>query len=306
MKDTIYYKQVELLLRCLPEVGRESCFALKGGTALNLFVRDFPRLSVDIDLAYLPREEWSQAVVNVEEALKRISSYIKKSIKGSQIHESKNASTNRVEKLNVTLESAKIKIEPNPVVRGSVFDCVEMGLVSKASEMFEQEVSTTCLSFEDLYGGKLVAALDRQHPRDLFDTKLLLDNEGLTDKIRTAFIVYLASHSRPIHEVVIPSLLDKKDEFKKEFVGMTNMDFSYKDFEDTRNQLIATINKDLTSDERQFLVSIQEGNPDWSKIKIPDISELPAIKWKLKNVAQMKTDKRVQAVTDLKRKLKLT
>lgn len=306
MKDTIYYKQVELLLRCLPEVGRESCFALKGGTALNLFVRDFPRLSVDIDLAYLPREQWSQAIINVESALKRISGHIKKSVKGSQIHESKNADTKRIEKLFVTLDSARIKIEPSPVIRGSVFDCQEMDLVTKASQMFEQEVSTTVLSFEDLYGGKLVAALDRQHPRDLFDTKLLLENEGLTEQIRSAFIVYLASHSRPIHEVVSPTLLDKKDEFEKEFIGMTTVSFSYKDFKDTRSELINKIGNDLTSDERQFLVSIQEGNPDWSKIKISDISELPAIKWKLQNVGQMKNNKREQAVNELKKKLKFT
>lgn len=306
MKDSIYYKQVELLLKCLPEVNRETCFALKGGTALNLFVRDFPRLSVDIDLAYLPREPWNQAIINVENALKKISIHIQKSVKGAKINESKNADTKRIEKLFVTLGSATIKIEPNPVIRGSVFDCQEMDLVTKASQLFELEVSTTVLSFEDLYGGKLVAALDRQHPRDLFDTKLLLENEGMTDKIRNAFIVYLASHSRPIHEVVSPTLLDKKDEFEKEFVGMTTMTFSYKDFEDTRRQLIDKINCDLTSDERQFLVSIQDGTPDWSKIEIPDIRELPAIKWKLQNVGQMKKDKRVQAVNELKKKLKLT
>jgi predicted nucleotidyltransferase component of viral defense system len=53
MKDSPYYKQVELMLKIIPLVAAERCFALKGGTAINLFVRDMPRFSVDIDLTYL-------------------------------------------------------------------------------------------------------------------------------------------------------------------------------------------------------------------------------------------------------------
>jgi hypothetical protein len=52
--DNPFYRQVVLLIELLPLVARERCFALKGGTAINLFVRDLPRLSVDIDLTYLP------------------------------------------------------------------------------------------------------------------------------------------------------------------------------------------------------------------------------------------------------------
>ena len=49
-----YSDQVALLMSVIPAVAEESCFALKGGTAINLFIRDLPRLSVDIDLTYLP------------------------------------------------------------------------------------------------------------------------------------------------------------------------------------------------------------------------------------------------------------
>ena len=56
MKSSPFFKQVELLLRTLPYIAAEKCFALKGGTAINLFVRDMPRLSVDVDLTYLPVE----------------------------------------------------------------------------------------------------------------------------------------------------------------------------------------------------------------------------------------------------------
>ena len=75
-KDSPYYKQVSLLIRMLPVVATETVFALKGGTAINLFVRDFPRLSVDIDLAYLPLEPRDEALINVRAALQRITDRI--------------------------------------------------------------------------------------------------------------------------------------------------------------------------------------------------------------------------------------
>ncbi len=62
MFDPSYEARVGLLLRCLPEIDRQRCFALKGGTAINFFVRDLPRISVDIDLAYLPLHPRNEAL----------------------------------------------------------------------------------------------------------------------------------------------------------------------------------------------------------------------------------------------------
>lgn len=71
-----FYKQVGLLVQLLPIVGQQRCFALKGGTAINLFVRDLPRLSVDIDLAYLPMTDRDQALTEIDAALKAIAAEI--------------------------------------------------------------------------------------------------------------------------------------------------------------------------------------------------------------------------------------
>lgn len=303
MKDSPYFGQVELLLRCLPEVGRENCFSLKGGTAINLFVRDLPRLSVDIDLAYLPTEPWETAIKNVDSSLKTIAANILKSIKGSKVNTTKDAKTGQVIKLVVSLDGSQIKIEPNPVIRGSVYASKDLPLVKTAVKEFGMEVETSVVSMADLYGGKLVAALDRQHPRDLFDTKLLLENEGITNEIRLAFVVYLASHARPMHEVIKPTLHDKKTEFEKEFEGMTSIPFSYADFEQTRKTLIEQLNREMTASERAFLISLQEGSPDWSKLGIEGIEDLPALKWKVMNVQKMEKGKREMAVQDLKQKL---
>ena len=241
----------------------------------------------------------------VESALKRISTNIKKSVKDAKVNESKNSQTGKVEKLFVSQPGTQVKIEPNPVIRGSVFSSQEMTLVKAAADLFSLEVSVSALSFADLYGGKLVAALDRQHPRDFFDVKLLLEAEGITTDIRKAFVVYLASHARPMDEVIQPTLHDKTDEFDKEFAGMTAISFNYKDFERTRNQLIKTIDSQMTTDERMFLISIQNGNPEWDQLGISGLDSLPALKWKIENVRKMKKEKLEDATQKLKAKLKL-
>ncbi len=73
-----YKKQVQLLLTVMPEVAKEDCFALHGGTAINLFIRNMPRLSFDIDLTYLPFEDFETSRVNINAALQRIMGNIKK------------------------------------------------------------------------------------------------------------------------------------------------------------------------------------------------------------------------------------
>ncbi len=118
------------------------------------------------------------------------------------------------------------------------------------------------VSHADLYGGKICAALDRQHPRDLFDIKLLLENEGITAEVRKAFVVYLASHNRPIHEVLKPNFLDIQAIYKSDFEGMTEDNVSLIDLINTRKQLVEILNSQLTDNDRQFLLSLKMGEPE--------------------------------------------
>jgi predicted nucleotidyltransferase component of viral defense system len=90
LKDSPYFKQAELMLKTIPHVAAETCFALKGGTAINLFVRDMPRLSVDIDLTYLPVDKPRDAALNkMSDALARIADAIKKAIAGTRVQETR-------------------------------------------------------------------------------------------------------------------------------------------------------------------------------------------------------------------------
>lgn len=306
MKDSPYFRQAELMLRAMPHVAAESCFALKGGTAINLFLRDMPRLSVDIDLAYLPVEEPREtALKNISEALGRITSAIKKAIPGSRVQESRAQAPGRISKLIVAAGHTRIKIEPNEVIRGSVFAPEDRELTRSAEEMFQLSVTAQTLSVADLYGGKLCAALDRQHPRDLFDVMVLLENEGISEEIRKAFVVYLASHDRPMNELLDPTRKDMRQVYESEFVGMTIKAVRYEDLIRARETLIETLKKEFTDAGKAVLVSVKEGQPDWNALAIPGVEKLPAIQWKLMNIRKMDSTKRSEALEKLKAKLRV-
>jgi predicted nucleotidyltransferase component of viral defense system len=304
VKDSRFFAQAGLMVRALPAVAAEACFALKGGTAINLFVRDLPRLSVDIDLTYVPVEPRAESLRRISQALLRVSQALKKAIARVQVSEVAGEG-GHVVKLFVRDPGAQIKIEPNLNLRGTVFGVEERTLRAAAEQLFERSVSITTVSLADLYGGKICAALDRQHPRDLFDIKLLLENEGITNDIRRAFIVYLASHDRPMSELIDPTRLDVRRAFDDHFVGMTTGSIAYQDLDEARERLIVTLLASLTDAERRFLVSLKEGKPNWALLAIPGADALPGVRWKLQNIAKMDPDKHRIALDALRSKLGL-
>lgn len=305
MSNTKYTAYVQLMLKILPHIAKEKIFSLKGGTAINLFVRNLPRLSVDIDLTYGGRESRNEAIQNAEAALARIKSEIEKHVPKAKVLRPTKSGTDNIEKLFVVQDRIQIKIEVNPVIRGTVFDGEDRDLVARAEAQFGLSLSVPVVSLPDLYGGKIVAALDRQHPRDLFDVKLLFENEGLTADIMKGFLVYLSSHNRPFHEVLNPTNKNMKKVFLQEFEGMTNVVFSYEDFEDTRNKLISKIQTELTENQRSYLLSLQMGSPKWEFLDLANVNELPALKWKIENIKMMTESKRIEAVECLRRVLKI-
>src|SRR5258708_4763550 len=218
--NAIYRRQVALLIRTLPIITRETCFALKGGTAINLFVRDMPRLSVDIDLTYLPIRPRADSLADIDAAMKRIAEQIQKTIRGAQVTQSVLQPEKIVTKLFVRADGVQIKIEVTPVLRGCV-GAPQLRTVSRAVEGAFGFVESLVVSFPDLYGGKIVAALDRQHPRDLFDVPDLLAAEGIDDALRQGFIVYLLSHDPPMGEDLGSPQKDISQEFERGFQGMT-------------------------------------------------------------------------------------
>ena len=277
-----YKNQVALLLQVLPEVAKEKCFALHGGTAINLFILNMPRLSVDIDLTYIAIEERETSLQKIIAALSNVKGNLDKILPDAVI-----TLKEEVLKLQITTERAQIKLEVSQINRGILDELVVLPFCEKAQEEFDAFCAISVVSMGQLYGGKICAALDRQHPRDLFDVKDLLENEGFTDEIKKGFILLLLSSKRPLNEMLQPNLIDQRETTVNHFHGMSSEPFTYEDFEKTRETLIDTIRKSLTAKDKAFLISFSNLAPNWS---IYDFERFPAVQWKLQNLTKLKTN----------------
>lgn len=291
----VYDRQVRLLVRIIPLLETEPVFALKGGTAINLFVRNMPRLSVDIDLTYLPVDDRATSLAAIDAALKRLADVIRARIAGSRVAETA-SKEGTVQKLVVSTDEAQIKIEVTPVLRGAVFAPV-LRPVSPLVEDRYGFAEVQMVSHADLYAGKVMAALDRQHPRDLFDIRDLLANEGVDDALRQAFLIYLISHGRPLAELLRPNLKDISWEFMEAFDGMTDTPVALETLLAARDQLIAHVVDAMPEAHRTFLIGFKRGKPDWDALGLPGVADLPAVRWKQLNLNRLNADRR-EGLTD--------
>ena len=286
-----YLDTARLLMQVAPFVFADGLFALKGGTAINLFVRDMPRLSVDIDLVF------TDHTLSRTDALEGISKSIKTSAehlpqRGFQPHIAGTADGDT--KLMVRRDSIEIKVEVNYVMRGTVYPVRMASLMPAAREILSAELEIPVVSLEDVYGSKLVAALDRQHPRDLFDVMQLFAHEGLTPGIRRAFAVYLACHNRPVHEVLNPSLRDIRLDYERNFNGMTTEPIPLTALLETRERMVAELQHGMTSDERSFLISLVSNRPEWNLLGLDHLETLPALQWKHQNLKKLQDENQIK------------
>src|SRR5579871_4628448 len=295
-----YRRQVALLIRLLPLVAAEKDFALKGGTAINLFVRDMPRLSVDIDLAYLPIAPRAASLKTIDAAMKRLAQAIETAIKGAKVTRSLHEGA--VTKLNVRANGVQTKIEVTPVLRGTVFPTRVASVVQAVEDAFGL-AEAQIVSDPDLFAGKFVAALDRQHPRDLFDVRGQLAAEGVDQRLRQAFIVYLVSHNRPMAEVLAPTRKDIRQPFEREFTGMTAEPVSLDSLVAAREDLIRTMVAEMPGNHREFLLAFERGDADWSNIGLVEAANLPAVKWRQQNLDSLDPERRAALVAQLEKAL---
>lgn len=283
-KNSIYYKQVKLLIRLLPLVDKEKVFALKGGTAINLFVRDCPRLSVDIDLAYLPLEPREEALANVKTSLQRITDEANKQPDITAKFQDNKADELRIIVFNT---DATIKIEVSPVARGTLYQAENKTVTEFVEDEFGY-AEIQVVSLPDLYGGKICAAMDRQHPRDLFDVHLLLHAEGISREIFVGFMTYALGHPRPLNEVMSPNWQPLEDKYHQEFSGMTIDTIELQQLLDTRQAMMDALKIKFTTKDRDFLLSFKQGEPNWTLFDEPSVADLPAIRWKQVNINKLK------------------
>ncbi len=280
--DRAYANSVRLLLSVASDVFANRVFAMKGGTAINLFVRDMPRLSVDIDVVYTPwKVPRDESLVAISAELAAISGRLRRrglnsrAIVGADQAESK---------LLIDDGDSQIKVEVNRVFRGTVLPVERRSLVASTAAMFSVELEVPVLAVDELYGSKLVAAMDRQHPRDLFDVWQMYEAQGLTEGAVETFTTYLAGHNRPIHEVLFADAKNIESEFAASFVGMTVKPVELHTLNAVRARFFKELPQRLTERQRRFLVGLAKAEPDFSLLACPHAAELPALRWKLANL----------------------
>jgi len=292
-----YTATVRQLLDIAPVVFASPNFAIKGGTALNLFLHDLPRLSVDIDVVFtnhsLDRVAALQAIAAELGAISQ-----KLETMGYEVRQRRNSASSE-SRLIVVGPLAEVKVEVNEVFRGTLLPLQLRSLSPATEEEFAQAVTLPLLATAELYGSKLVAAMDRQHPRDLFDVLVLNNDTGLTPEIVDCFVAYLAGHNRPVHEVLMPRLHPLEATFANQFNGMTRDEVSLPSLEETRERLVQDLPRALTEQHRTFLLSLVQIQPRWDCLPFPHLQELPAIRWKLQNLAKLKGAKRAEQVERL-------
>ena len=303
MNKERYKKTVELLLEVLPYSLKDERVALKGGTAINLFHRNFPRFSVDIDLCYLPLEDREKTYQNLHGILREMKDALERDLK-LKVSASNTLDGKKEAKLVASKGEIEIKIEPNFVLRSSLFPVANIDLAANAVEEFKKSVTARCLNMADTYGGKICAALDRQHPRDLYDVKYLLENEGITTDVKDSFIFYLISHNRPINELLNPNFKDISREYREEFVDMAKNGVSLEELVANREKLVKTLRSSLTAEDKEFLIGFVSNTPNWELVRDKKIQMFPSVRWKMHNQSQMAEGKRDVYVEEVKKLFK--
>jgi predicted nucleotidyltransferase component of viral defense system len=290
--DRRYTDRVQLLVDILPVLAREPRFALKGGTAINLFEHDLPRLSVDIDLAWLPVHDFAEDAVQIAAALEQLANLLRARPMQLQVQSSAGEGTRAVTRLVASRGRARVQIETTPVMRGTVHPVRNMVVRPRVEEAFGF-ASAQVLDFADLYAGKLAAALSRQHPRDLFDIGPLLDDERADVRLWRTFLVYLTCSPKPAWEILAPrESADFEATFNAHFKGMTAEPVSAAQLLDNRARLLARVANWLDEPSRAFLRSVENEQPDFGLIGLPQALDLPGVRRKLHNLAQRSTAKR--------------
>ncbi|MCZ4323225.1 nucleotidyl transferase AbiEii/AbiGii toxin family protein [Pseudomonas anguilliseptica] len=297
--DKRYTDRVQLLVDILPTLAKETRFALKGGTAINLFEHDLPRLSVDIDLTWLPMQDFAQDVTQISDALRQLAQLLSAPPLKLQVQTSASEKGGFINRLIASRGRTRVQIETTPVMRGTVHPVRMMTVQPQVEEAFGF-ASAQVLDFADLYAGKMAAALSRQHPRDLFDIGLLLADHRADERLWRTFLVYMTCSPKPAWEMLVPN--EPKDFeaiYEAHFKGMTAVPTSAEMLLGYRASLLRRIAEWFTPESKEFLKSVEMEEPDFNLIALPQAAGMPAVKRKLQNLAARSGSKRTADLAQL-------
>ena len=152
--------------------------------------------------------------------------------------------------------------------------------------MFQANCKARVVSYTQLYGGKIAAALSWQHPRDLFDFWQIKAEDWA--HVKKGLLLNLCGSDKPIIESLAPHEISQEEALESQFKGMTEIPFTYADYEHARRVLIDKVGACLSERDRLFLLSFEQGAPLWEHCVSGDLSHFPAVQWKMQNIQKLK------------------
>ena len=301
-KQNEYIDQVRLIINILPILAEQSVYALKGGTAINLFYQEFPRYSVDIDLTYLPVQERETSLQQISESLHTIGQSIQNRLPETKFRRTSGGGK-MATRILVSNRKTAVKIEVSPVMRSTLFPPTLMNVRDTVKREYE-DGGMLVLSAEEVFAGKFCAALERSLPRDLFDVKIFFDNQKISDLLFRVTIIYLLCGRRPIQEMLLPNKKDIDNLYDTAFEQIMRTKLSLDDLYLARVQLVKALHEKLDDRVMAFLEGFHECNPDYSLIGLPQAENLPAIKWmqlNLNKLRRQQPEKHRKLLADIRR-----
>ena len=278
-----FYAQARLAAEILPYVTHPDVFVLKGGTHINLFCRDLPRLSVDIDLVFTGPGGSS------DKATKEILRTHMKALKArlSDVKPGGYKSTLRADakaKVTVKRDGIRVKTEASPIGVGTYYRPVQLHPQPRAQEILGIREPVWGVTEEEAYAGKMCAALYRQMPRDIFDIMMLYEHGGISDDLFKTFAVYVACNSAHPRKLLCPAAKLLNAAHTMTFAGMSEVEVPVSHLIHVRNQLLADVRKRMDRSLVNMLLSLHDAEPDFGLIDRPSAERMHAIQRKVQNL----------------------
>ena len=273
---------------------------LKGGTALNLFVFDVPRLSVDIDMNYIGAEATQVMLTErprIEEALQAVFSREEFGIR--RIPEGHAGGKWSLRYQAASGQSGRIDVDINYMFRVPIWPVTTM---DSQPVSHWRATGIPVVDVHELAAGKLTALLARRKARDLFDSSRIFSIDGLdVAKLRTAFVVYGAMVRRDWRTISVEDVAFDPEELSSQLLPALRVDdtqgldaatYGYRLVDEcllTLSELLP-----LTDEERAFLDLLLDAGEIDAKLLTADlelqerIQAQPLLQWKARNVRKYK------------------
>ena len=143
----------------------------------------------------------------------------------------------------------------------------------------------------------------RQHTRDLFDAMILLENEGISERLFKTWLAYLVGHKGSMADTLEPTRKDIAALYRSQFLTMTTRQVGLEQLHETRERLIGELRGRFGESEKTFLLSVKRGEPRWELLGLNGVEKLPAVRWKLLNLSKMSPEARQHAISRLEKVL---